>query len=435
MPIVTIILPSLNVAAYIERCINSVCKQTLQDIEIICVDAGSVDGTYELLKEFAEKDSRIKIVQSDVKSYGAQVNLGIRMAAGKYIGIVETDDYILPKMYQILIEAAEKYDCDYVKGEYQSFYKDSNGKEVIQNHKVFSEESDYNRIIKPVEVIESAVGDWRIWSGIYKKSFLLENNIILSETKGAAYQDIGFIGKTAIFANKACFCAEPFYRYCLDREDSSSNSGRGLSFSYYEFKELIHFLKTNKKWTIETRMYVYAKMAKSFVLCYGDFCDDSDSAWPIEAGLKYYDWFRTELCTAIENGELNEKTVPEYLWRKLNLYLSSSDEYLQTRDVKDKKLRSFIGDQEGVKIIIFGCGNWGITAYYRLLELGYEIYAFIDNNKDLWMKEIEGVRILSPDELPLDNNRILIANEEHCFDIYDQLIKIGTVKKDIFFFR
>ena len=72
---VSVIMPSLNVAPYIEKCIKSVINQSLQDIEIICVDAGSTDGTLEILENYSNKDKRIILVHSPVKSYGFQVIL------------------------------------------------------------------------------------------------------------------------------------------------------------------------------------------------------------------------------------------------------------------------------------------------------------------------------------------------------------------------
>ena len=99
---VSVILPSLNAADSIEKCLQSILNQTLKEIEILCVDAGSTDGTCELLEKYAEADPRIRIVHSEQKSYGYQVNLGIELSQGKYIGIVESDDYIEKDMYEIL---------------------------------------------------------------------------------------------------------------------------------------------------------------------------------------------------------------------------------------------------------------------------------------------------------------------------------------------
>lgn len=97
---VTVLLPSLNVAGFIEECLISVTGQTLKELEILCIDAGSTDGTLEILESYAKKDKRIRVLHSDRKSYGYQINKGMDMALGEYLGIVETDDYIAENMYE-----------------------------------------------------------------------------------------------------------------------------------------------------------------------------------------------------------------------------------------------------------------------------------------------------------------------------------------------
>ena len=120
---VSIILPSLNVARYIDECIKSVINQSLQEIEIICVDSGSIDGTKKIIENYAKQDARIKMIGSDKKSYGRQVNLGIMHAHGEYIAIVETDDFIIPDMYQCLYEYAKLDKLDYIAADFEMFYQ------------------------------------------------------------------------------------------------------------------------------------------------------------------------------------------------------------------------------------------------------------------------------------------------------------------------
>ena len=90
-PLISVLMPSLNVGPYIRACIESVVNQTLENIEILCIDAGSTDGTLEVLREYEQADPRVQVIVSDVKSYGYQMNLGLRAARGQYIGIVETE--------------------------------------------------------------------------------------------------------------------------------------------------------------------------------------------------------------------------------------------------------------------------------------------------------------------------------------------------------
>ena len=118
---VSVIMPSLNVAPYIRECLESVVNQSLNDIEIICVDAGSTDGTREIIAEYAKNDQRIRCIDSDMKSYGHQVNLGIEAAIGDYIAVLETDDYIDTCMYEKLYDTASVYDLDYIKSDFDAF--------------------------------------------------------------------------------------------------------------------------------------------------------------------------------------------------------------------------------------------------------------------------------------------------------------------------
>ena len=143
---VSVIMPSLNVVNYIDECIQSVISQTLTDLEIICVDAGSTDGTFEKLLKYSNEDERIKVVKSDKKSYGYQVNLGFSMAKGEYLAIVETDDYIKKDMYENLYIIAKSNDLDYVKADFARF-KGQGEKRIFTHSNIVENEIYYNRVL------------------------------------------------------------------------------------------------------------------------------------------------------------------------------------------------------------------------------------------------------------------------------------------------
>ena len=201
---ISVIMPSLNVVDCIEECMESIGNQTFKDLDIICIDAGSTDGTWEILKAFAERDDRIRLFQSDVRSYGAQVNQGIRVARGKYIAILETDDYVNKDMYGSLYELAEREHVDYVKADYKNFYTLKNGSRIYTTIRLFEKNSElYNKVFCPHELNILYQSDVNLWKGIYRKAFLIDNQIVLNETGGAAYQDIGFMGQVLAYAKTA----------------------------------------------------------------------------------------------------------------------------------------------------------------------------------------------------------------------------------------
>ena len=181
MPKVSIIMPSLNVHPYIEECLESVINQTLKDIEIICVDAGSTDGTLEVLQEYVQKDKRFKLIISDKRSYGYQMNLGIKAATGDYIGIVETDDYIDTHMYEKLHTYAAKNQAQIIKANYSSFVHKDNERNFKPEK--LTQAEHINKIINPQKKPEAMAFTPFIsnWSGIYNRQFIVENNIFLTK--------------------------------------------------------------------------------------------------------------------------------------------------------------------------------------------------------------------------------------------------------------
>lgn len=220
-PKVSIIMPSLNVASYIGQCIDSVVNQTLHEIEIICIDAGSNDGTAELLEAFASNDDRIVLMHSPVKSYGYQMNMGIEKATGEYVGIVETDDFASPDMFENLYRAAKKYAAQVVKSSYYRYSSTHDGQEEIVYPYM---ELPYNKVFNPEHYPQILMPEPAIWSGLYKREFLIENEISFLETAGAAYQDTSFILKVWFCAERVLILNNAFLHYRIDNENSSVNS-------------------------------------------------------------------------------------------------------------------------------------------------------------------------------------------------------------------
>lgn len=239
----SIIMPSLNVVKYISRCIESVISQSLMDIEVICVDAGSTDGTLEVLEEYEQKDSRIKIIHSDIKSYGYQMNLGISYASGEYIGIVETDDFVDDCMFEEMYAIADKYNVDFVKGTYKEFAEHS--KLVVnQIHRIKLDNKYVNKKIYLKNNIEARFIDLvHIWSGIYSRDFLIKNNIKFNETEGASFQDTSFSILVGVLADTCFYTDKALYYYRIDNCTSSVKSNNKVNCIIDEFRFLDIVLK------------------------------------------------------------------------------------------------------------------------------------------------------------------------------------------------
>ena len=118
-PFLTVIIPVYNTEKYLVQCLESVLAQTFTDVEFLCIDDGSTDGSPQILDKYLPKDARLKVIHKVNGGLVSVRKLGVEKAAGKYIGFVDSDDWIDPEMYERLCDAAMKNDADLVSSNYR----------------------------------------------------------------------------------------------------------------------------------------------------------------------------------------------------------------------------------------------------------------------------------------------------------------------------
>ncbi len=218
---VSIIVPVYNGEQYLSTCLDSILAQTLEDIEVICVDDGSSDQSPAILDDYAKRDSHVHVIHKDNRGYGHSMNVGIDAASGEYIGIVESDDCILPNMYETLYSTAKNNDLDLVKSDVIFWWETL--RYTCEYHK---EDLNpyYGRVLDSSNRKLFFQFFMNTWTGIYKRSFLNENSIRHNETPGAAYQDNGFWIQTLSFCERAMWLKDAFYLYRQDNPLASVKS-------------------------------------------------------------------------------------------------------------------------------------------------------------------------------------------------------------------
>lgn len=218
MPKVSVIVPVYNVEKYLIPCIDSVLRQTLQDIEVICVDDGSTDSSGSILDTYALQDSRVKVLHRDNAGYGATMNAGLAVASGEYIGIVESDDCILPEMYEVLYDHAVGRKLDVIKSDAFYWLETAGYCEKIHYKRL---DDYYDRVLEESDRWVYFDFYMNIWTGIYQREFLLQNDIKFHETPGASYQDNGFWIQTLTFCRRVMWLSRAFYLYRQDNPTAS----------------------------------------------------------------------------------------------------------------------------------------------------------------------------------------------------------------------
>ena len=112
--LLSIIVPVYNVGSFLPKCINSIISQTFTDFELILVDDGSTDNSVEICDAAAKKDSRVRVIHKENGGVVSARKAGLSVAVGKYAGYVDGDDWIDKHMYEHMVNAMEKYNCDMV---------------------------------------------------------------------------------------------------------------------------------------------------------------------------------------------------------------------------------------------------------------------------------------------------------------------------------
>ncbi|MDR2395361.1 MAG: glycosyltransferase [Endomicrobium sp.] len=219
-PKVSVIIPVYNTEKYLKQCLDSVCNQTLKDIEIICVNDESTDSSLDILKEYANKDNRIIIINQKNLGAGSARNSGLEIAKGQYIAFVDSDDWINLNMLESLYNKAEKTNSDIVLFSYKYYYDNLR---LLEKFKYFD-----TKVLKGLEVfsykdsIEDIfkVFDPKVTIKFYKKSFVINNKLKFQNLYTC--NDVFFSYASAVFANRVTYTDNYFYIYRINHVKKAS---------------------------------------------------------------------------------------------------------------------------------------------------------------------------------------------------------------------
>ena len=219
---ISVILPIYNMEEYLKYSLDSVLEQTLNNIEIICINDGSTDNSLSILQEYAKKDKRIKIINQNNSGSGIARNNGLNIATGEYIAFLDPDDYLDNNyILEHLYKNAKENNCDLAGGNFKFIYSDVNCKNkfdlsILEEEKNYKETTNYrfqNSFVGNTEDYKSSGWFWRF---IFKKDFLDKKNIRFPNYK--RFQDIPFLAKALSLCNKIYFSKEDYYCYRINHK-------------------------------------------------------------------------------------------------------------------------------------------------------------------------------------------------------------------------
>lgn len=277
MPKVSVIVPIYNVEKYLEKCINSLLSQTLEDIQIILVNDGSKDNSGNIAKE-CEKNNKNRIIYVEKENGGLSDarNYGLKYATGDFIAFLDSDDYIEKNAYEEMHNKAIEENADYVECDFIWEFPNKIRVDKQYPYKNKKEMLSFVRVVA--------------WNKLIKRQLITDNN--LEFPKGLRYEDVEFTYKLIPFINKFAYVDKPFIHY-VQREGSIANVQNERTAEIFTVLDnVIEFYKKNN---------IYEK-----------YRDELE-----------YNYARYLLCSSLKRMcKIKDKTIREKLltesWKRLN---------------------------------------------------------------------------------------------------------------------
>ncbi len=263
---VSIIVPVYNVEKYLSTCLDSLISQTLKDIEIICVNDGSTDSSLVILKDFANKDSRIKIIDKQNEGVSVARNFGIEVATGRYLMFVDSDDYLIENACEKALNTIEQEDSDIcIFGHYdlvdEKLVKSGVNKDIIEAQK------QNNQTYTDFSI--------NIWDKIYNRNFLITNSIKFIPNLKTS-EDVIFNFVCQFNNPKVSYSTESLYVYRL----TSENSATSKSYIKSDIESLKQFmgLEIFKRQDLSSQLNVVGRFLAGCYWAYKKFNSDNVKA-------------------------------------------------------------------------------------------------------------------------------------------------------------
>ena len=197
-PLVSIIIPVYNTAQYLRKCLDSAKNQTYENLEIICVDDGSTDGSEKIVDEYLD-DDRFVIIHKENGGESSARNTGLLKCTGNYIGFMDCDDWIEKDMYKTLVEAIEANEADMAAASWFKSYDDEE-KEAVNLKPVDKGVFNRDKLLRYIYERDTYQGFAYMWDKLYSRKVLTETNgdILLFDENIQLGGDVIYLAKAAL---------------------------------------------------------------------------------------------------------------------------------------------------------------------------------------------------------------------------------------------
>lgn len=305
MPKISVIIPVYNVEAYLSECLDSVINQTFKDIEIICVNDGSTDNSLDILRTYAEKDPRIKVINQTNQGLSVARNTGIKKACGEYISFIDSDDFINVNLYETLSKYfpaemicfnAQAFGDNFIPEKLQKTLKcRQNGWQKVSDKLIFKT-------------------NVHAWNKLFKTEIIKNNNIKFPE--GLYFEDFVFLWDYMLKIKAAYYLSDGNnYYYYRQRSTSIMNNCSSRSIDHlYVWHNLYERLKTQD--VLKYHKHSIIKLFEMYFKLAYRLSDNSNRNLITETAKKYAEEINYKDFECLQTNIINNSSK-ENLWQKV----------------------------------------------------------------------------------------------------------------------
>lgn len=422
---VSVVLPVYNEERYLKQCLDSLCGQTLKEIEIVCVDDGSTDNSLLILRDYEKRDSRIKVLTQKNQYAGAARNYGMDYAGGKYLLFLDSDDFVQLDMLDKLYRRAEQSQLDITICHYE-YYDNLRKRKIAADFRdmdsFFPEDRDSfsGKDMAYAGIFQAVIG-WA-WDKLFRMDFVKECGYRFPHFRSS--EDGFFVFMLMARAGRIGLLPESLVFHRIYNSDSLSNTmeqnwENGFKMLYLIREELERgglyslYRQSFISWAVEFQIYYLKAMheKQAFYYCYGYIKEHVEPDWRLMGFEGNY------LC--------GQNYVEQY--RQVMDLQPEEFLFVMLREKEERILRAgkkgWVFPYElipkGCRLILYGAGNIGREYYAQLKKTGYcSEVRLVDRRYKEYQK----------DEEPVESPEIILAGE---FDYILLSIYDRKIQKDI----
>uniref|UniRef100_UPI0040572225 glycosyltransferase family 2 protein n=1 Tax=Acetatifactor sp. TaxID=1872090 RepID=UPI0040572225 len=428
---ISIIVPIYNSERYIVTCLDSILAQTYADLEIILVNDGSTDGTVEICKKYAKKDSRIVLINNEANmGAGLSRNVGMDRANGEYFLFIDADDYMAPDLVEIVYQKAQEDELELTLFQHQDYYDDTDeykeaGNAIMPwflkkwNHKVFSWNDVKDNFYQCVFCVP--------WNRLYLAEFVRKSGIRFPKMHNS--EDLFFGNSLVTLANRMGFAGEgrPLIFYRRNTETQLSANIRQAPFCMYESVLLLYEFLNKRN--------MLGQFSRSFHSLIVDML--SFPILSMQDKIEGYRFVKKTAFLKLNMLNLNDDDFTDCVhyeryvaicelrapvWNRDFMYL------WQKNRKKADKIINFLIENKDKKIALWGAARQG-RFLIRQVEMVPFCFSYVfDSDEEVWGTDIGGIKVENIDNCRSDIDYVVVTNRNYASDIR---CRIDQVNPDI----